>query len=379
MSGFVPPPYPYDRLAALLDTAARRAGGAVDLSVGTPCDDPPGMVLAAMAEVGDHRRYPPSIGTEAYREACAGWISRRFGVAVSPDPRSGVAGVAGLAACVGTKEFVAGLPQWLHLRRPDRDTVLYPATAYPTYEMGARLAGLRPVPVPVDDRWCLDLDAVEPEDRARALCLWVNSPANPTGAIDDLTAAAEWGRRYDVDVFSDECYAEFTWLGEPRTIIDTGVERVVALHSLSKRSNLAGARAGFYVGDPDLVRYLAEVRQHVGLMVPGPVQAGGAVAWSDDAHVEVQRARYRDRLRRLVEILGLVGIAANPPEGAFYLWVESPDGDGWSLAHRLAEEVGLVVSPGEFYGPAGARHVRIAAVATEAALDLLDARTAGLP
>jgi aspartate/methionine/tyrosine aminotransferase len=150
---------------------------------------------------------------------------------------------------------------------------------------------------------------------------------------------------------------EFTWESPPRTILEHGFEGVVAVHSLSKRSNLAGVRAGVYAGDPDLVHYLSEVRKHAGFMVPGPVQAAAVAAWGDDAHVEEQRTRYLDRLRALSAALD-----APVPAGAFYLWVPAPDGDAWALARRLAEVGGALVSPGEFYGPDGAGHVRVAAV-----------------
>jgi len=352
--GFDPPPYPYDRLAPLAEAAARHEGGIVDLSIGTPYDPPPAVVADALADAATARSYPPSIGTMAYRAAAAGWLARRFGVEVDADD---------VAACVGTKEVVAGLPQWLHLRSPERDTVLYPEISYPTYAMGATLAGCRSVAVPVDDRWCLRLDAIDERDAARALCLWVNAPGNPAGGLDDLGAAAAWGRERQVPVLSDECYAEFTWDGPPRSILQHGAEGVLAVHSLSKRSNLAGARAGFYAGDADLVRYLAEVRKHAGLMVPGPVQAAGAAAWADDAHVDRQRAVYRERLEVLVDGLRSVGFDAHLPGGALYVWLAAPDGDAWALATHLAEQAGMLVSPGEFYGPAGTGHVRIAAVA----------------
>ena len=176
-AGFVPPPYPYDRLAPLIERAEAHDGGAIDLSIGTPCDPPPAAVREALAGSGTERGYPPSIGTPALREAVAGWFDRRFGVDV---PASDV------AACIGTKELVAGLPHWLRLRDPSRDTVLYPAVSYPSYAMGAQLAGCRAVPVPVDDQWRLDLTAIDPGDAERALCLWSNTPANPTGGLDDL-------------------------------------------------------------------------------------------------------------------------------------------------------------------------------------------------
>ncbi len=352
-AGFVPPPYPYDRLAPLHAAAAAVDGGLVDLSIGTPCDPPPTFLAAAMADPAAAQTYPPSIGTPAYRDAATGWLARRFGVDLPRDQ---------VAACVGSKELVAGMPQWLRLRTPDRDTVLYPAVSYPTYAMGATLAGCRAVPVPVDERWRLRLDAVDPTDASRALCLWVNTPGNPAGGLDDLGAAAAWGRANGVPVLSDECYAEFTWDGPARTILQHGAEGVLAVHSLSKRSNFAGARIGFYAGDADLVHYLSEVRKHAGFMPPGPVQAAGALAWADDGHVADQRDRYRERLEVLIGALAEIGLDAHLPGGAFYLWVAAPDGDAWSLARRLADDGGALVSPGEFYGEAGSAHVRVAAV-----------------
>ena len=326
----------------------------VDLSVGTPCDAPPPAVVAALGSSGTERGYPTSLGSPALREAAADWLARRLDVKVSPE--------AEIAACVGTKEFVATLPQWLRLRAPDRDTVLYPAVSYPTYAMGAELAGCRAVPVPCNGQWRLDLGTVAETDRQRALCLWINTPGNPAGGLDDLRAAAAWGRRHGVPVFSDECYVEFTWSGPGQTILSAGTDGLIAVHSLSKRSNLAGLRVGFYAGDAPLVHYLSEVRKHVGLMVPGPVQAAAAVALADDAHVDQQRARYRERLELMVDVLGRLGLEASLPGGSFYLWVAAPGGDAWALTERLACDGGILVTPGDTFGPAGAGHVRIAMV-----------------
>jgi succinyldiaminopimelate transaminase len=359
--GFVVPPYPYDRLGSLAEVAAALDGGAVDLSIGTPCDPPPPLVLDALAHSNAERGYPASIGTPAYREAAAAWMARRFGVEIDP---------AAVAACVGTKELVASTPQYLRLRSPDRDTVLHPRLAYPTYAMGAALAGCRAVAYD-------DLASIDPDDAARALCVWVNSPANPHGDLLDLGEAAAWGRRHGVPVLSDECYIEFTWSGPGRTILEHGADGVLAVHSLSKRSNLAGARAGAYAGDAELVRFLGEIRKHAGLMVPGPVQAAAVAAWGDDAHVDAQREVYRRRLERLREVLASAGAPAPMPDGGFYLWVPAPDGDAWALAARLASTLGVIVTPGETFGPAGAPFVRIAAVQPDDRIDLVVQRASG--
>jgi succinyldiaminopimelate transaminase len=373
--GFEPPPYPYERLDDAKAAAAALPGGIVDLSIGTPCDPPPGPVLEALVRSGAERGYPPSVGTQAYREACASWMDRRFGVSVDP---------AAVAACVGTKEFVVSLPTYLRLRTPERDTVLYPEVSYPSYEMGATLAGCRGVAVPVDHQWRLDVDAIDPADAARALCLWVNTPGNPAGGLDDLAGVAEWGRARGVPVVSDECYIEFTWAtpfgtapsGQPgRTILEHGSAGVLAVHSLSKRSNLAGIRAGFYAGDPSLVHYLAEVRKHAGLMVPGPVQAAAVAALGDDSHVDQQRAVYRRRLARFATILTTAGHPVSLPDGAFYLWVPAPDGDAWAFTRVLAEVGGCLVAPSELYGRR-TDHVRVAVVQPDERLELVAERLA---
>ena len=363
-TGFVPPPYPYDRLDRFVPLAEGHPGGLVDLSVGTPCDPPPAAAIEALGHSGTERGYPPSIGSLELRGAWRRWVRRRFDVDVAENQ---------IAACVGTKEFVATLPQLLRLRDPGRDTVLYPAVSYPTYEMGAVLAGCRAVAVPPSADGGLDLRGVDEVDASRALLLWVNSPSNPTGSLDDLGAAAAWGRARGVPVFSDECYAEFTWDGPARTILEHGTEGVVAVHSLSKRSNLAGLRVGAYAGDAALVAYLSEVRKHVGMMVPGPVQAAGVAALDDDEHVGIQRDRYCRRLEQLASVLGRwAGIDVALPRGGFYLWFDA--GDGWQFAERLAREGGALVSPGDLYGAGGSRHVRVAAVQPDERIELVAQR-----
>jgi succinyldiaminopimelate transaminase len=364
VTGFVPPPYPYDRLDALKVQILERHDSVVDLSIGAPFDPPPDAVVNALATSNMERSYPPSMGTPEYRAAASRWLSRRFDVDVPPD---------NIAATVGSKEFVALLPQLMSLRTPERDTVLFPAISYPSYEMGATLAGCRAVAVPFRPDGAMDLDAIDAADAERALLLWSNSPSNPTGKLDNLEAAASWGRAHGVPVFSDECYIEFTWASRGRTILEHGLEGVVAVHSLSKRSNFAGARAGFYAGDPDLVRYLRSVRQHAGLMVPGPVQAAAIVALDDDEHVRVQRERYHRRMTLMADVLSeWSGETVSMPDGGFYLWV--PAEDGWDYATRLGLAAGAVVSPGEFYGAQGAGHVRVAVVQPDEQIELVAER-----
>ena len=379
--GFVPPTYPFDRLRPLEALASALPGGLVDLSVGTPCDPPPPAVVVALGSSDAERGYPAGAGSPRLIDAARGWIERRFGIGLARDA---------LAACVGTKELVAGVPHWLRLRRPERDTVLYPAVSYPTYAMGAVLAGCRAIPVPARPDGTMALEEVAASDAARALCLWVNSPANPTGRLDDLGAAASFGRAHGIPVLSDECYAEFTWSGPPRTILEHGVDGVLAVHSISKRSNCAGLRVGFYAGDPDIVGYLRELRRHAGLMVAGPAQLAGAVALEDDEHVERQRSRYVERIEAAAAMLEGIGVTVERPGGGFYLWVEAPEGapagragaepgeaPEWRFARFLAASAGVLVSPGEFYGSAGRGFVRIALVQPTERIALVAERLAG--
>jgi succinyldiaminopimelate transaminase len=378
--GIVLPPYPHDRLDALKQVAAAAPGGMVDVSVGTPVDPMPAIVVQALTDAAAGATgYPLTIGSAAYREAAAWWIERRFGCLVTP---------AEVVAVIGTKELVASLPRALALRDPSRDTILYPAAAYPTYAMGATLAGLRAVPVPVDDAWHVDLARVSDDDASRALVLWLNDPSNPTGAVaspEQMEAAVAWARARGIVVASDECYAEFTYdaAGNPRapvTALTAGNDGVLAVHSLSKRSNMAGFRAGFVAGDGDLVQYLGEIRKHEGLMTPAPVQAAAAVALGDDEHVVEQQLRYARRRAKALPALESRGLVHDGGDSTFYLWLRDAgrgDGaaprDGWAIAADLAE-TGLIVAPGDFYGAAGAQHVRVALTITDEALDLVVSR-----
>ena len=355
-AGFVPPPYPQDRLDALKKVADALPGGMVDCSVGNPVDPVPEIALealAASASLGN--TYPPTIGSPDLRDAAAGWLLRRAGVEVDP--------ASEIIACIGTKEFVASLPHYLSLRDPSRDTILYPAVAYPTYEMGATLARLRSVPVALHANWHIDLDAISPEDAKRALVLWLNYPGNPTSTVAgaaEMARIVEWGRDHGVLIASDECYFEFSGQEAAATALGTGNEGVIAVHSVSKRSNLAGFRAGFIAGDEGLVKYLGAVRKHAGLMVPGPVQAAAAAVLDDDEHVDIQRARYAERRALMIDGLAKHGLNHEGGSALFYLWLRSIDGvDGWTLAARLAES-GLIVAPGDLYGAPGVEHVRLA-------------------
>lgn len=368
---FALPPYPYDRVATLQRLADALPGGVVNMSIGEPVDPIPEIVLSAlMVAAPSAVGYPATIGSIEFREAVSDWWLGTFGVTVSPEQT---------IACLGAKEFIASLPHFLHLRTPERDTVLVPAVAYPTYEMGARLAGLRAVPVPLDADWNLDLDRVAASDAQRALLLWLNTPANPTGATmtaKQVDATVAWARARGIVCASDEVYAPFTYddAGDPAppvTALAGGADGVLALQSLSKRSNMAGLRAGFVSGDPELITYLGEIRKHAGLMTPSPVQAAATAALHDDDHVAVQRARYAERRSLLLPALEDIGLIHDGGPSTFFLWLRDIEGadDGWELAARLAE-AGILGLPGDLYGAAGADHVRLSLAVTDERLDV---------
>jgi succinyldiaminopimelate transaminase len=362
------PAFPWDTLAPAAQAARAHPGGIVDLSVGTPVDPVPAAVQAALAAAADSPGYPTTAGTAALRSAAASWLARRHGVTVEPEA---------ILPVIGTKEFIAWLPTLLGCG--PGDIVSYPELAYPTYDVGARLAGARPV---ASD----GLTALGPE---RVRLAWLNSPSNPTGKVlpaEHLRKVVGWAREHagqtPTVVASDECYIELGWEATPLSVLHPDVcggshSGLLTVHSLSKRSNLAGYRAGFVTGDPSLVAELLEVRKHAGMMVPAPVQAAMAAALSDDAHAQEQRARYAGRRARLRPALETAGWAVHDSEAGLYLWAAHPDLDCWGSVGRLAE-LGILAAPGDFYGPAGVRHVRVALTATDERIDAAVSRLADL-
>ncbi|SEQ62000.1 succinyldiaminopimelate transaminase [Streptomyces radiopugnans] len=352
------PVFPWDRLEPYKKTAAEHPDGIVDLSVGTPVDPVPEVVRRALAEAADSPGYPTVWGTAELRDAIVGWSERRLGA-------RGLAHTHVLPV-VGSKELVAWLPIQLGIGAggagAGADKVAYPRLAYPTYEVGARLAGAEPV---VYDDSPRELD---PEGLR---LLWLNSPSNPTGRVlpkEELKATVAWAREHGVLVFSDECYLELGWEAEPVSVLHPDVcggshEGIVAVHSLSKRSNLAGYRAAFLVGDEAILAELLRVRKHGGMMVPAPVQAATVAALGDDAHVAVQRERYAARRAALRTALRASGFRIEHSEASLYLWA-TRDEPCWDTVGELARR-GVLVAPGDFYGPAGERFVRVAFTATD--------------
>ncbi len=360
------PQFPWDRLKPYAAKADAHVGGRVDLSVGTPVDPTPESVRRALSAAADAPGYPTTHGTARLREAAAGWMRRTLGVAVDP---------VSVLPLIGSKELVAGLPGLLGLG--EGDAVAYPTPAYPTYEIGALLAGA--VPVPVSDRELLDRWIVRGEQptSANLRLLWLNSPGNPHGRVysaGTLREIVAWARARGVLVVSDECYITLGWEGtEPVSVLHPDVcggshEGLIAVHSLSKRSNLAGYRSAFLAGDPAVVAELLEVRKHAGMMTPGPIQAAGAAALDDDEHAAAQKERYRSRRRVLRAALEGAGFRISHSEAGLYLWASRVvDGEPepcWETVAHLAA-LGILVAPGEFYGPGGEHHVRVALTATD--------------
>jgi succinyldiaminopimelate transaminase len=348
---FTLPDFPWDRLQPYKELAGRHPGGLVDLSVGTPVDPTPERVRAALAAAADAPGYPATYGTPALRESVAGWLRRRAGV-TDADPDA-------VLPVIGTKEVVAWLPTLLGAGPGDR--VVFPQLAYPTYDVGARLAGAESVAT----------DGLLALGPAAPKIVWVNSPSNPTGKVlpaEHLRKVVAWARERGSIVVSDECYLEFGWDAEPVSILHPDVcegshEGLLALNSLSKRSNLAGYRAGFVTGDLALVKRLLEVRKHAGMIVPAPVQAAMIAAFDDDAHVDEQRERYARRRAALRTAFERHGFRIDHSEASLYLWATRGE-SCWDTVAHLAE-LGILVGPGDFYGEAGAQHVRIAFTATD--------------
>ncbi|GAA3881476.1 bifunctional succinyldiaminopimelate transaminase/glutamate-prephenate aminotransferase [Streptomyces lannensis] len=345
------PAFPWDKLEPYKKTAAAHAGGIVDLSVGTPVDPVPELIQKALVAAADSPGYPTVWGTPELRDAITGWVERRLG-ARNVTHRH-------VLPVVGSKELVAWLPTQLGLG--PGDTVAYPRLAYPTYEVGARLA--RADHVAYDDPTELDPGNLK--------LLWLNSPSNPTGRVlakEELARIVSWAREHGVLVVSDECYLELGWEADPVSVLHPDVcggsyDGIVAVHSLSKRSNLAGYRAAFLAGDPAVLGPLLEIRKHGGMMTSAPTQAAVVAALSDDAHVREQRERYAARRTMLREALLKHGFRIEHSEASLYLWA-TRDESCWQTVSHLAD-LGILVAPGDFYGPAGERFVRVALTATD--------------
>ena len=348
------PVFPWDTLAAARERAAAHPSGPVDLTVGSPVDPVAPLVREALAAASAEPGYPTTIGTPALRHAMVDSLRRRYGITGLTE--------SGVLPVVGTKELVAGLPFQLGIGAGH--TVVIPEIAYPTYEVGAMISGARVVRA----------DSLTQLGPSSPSLLFLNSPANPSGrvlGVDHLRKVVGWARERGVIVASDECYLGLCWEEQAPSILDPQVcegdhTGLLALHSLSKSSSLAGYRAGFVAGDSRLVAELTTYRKHAGLMVPLPVQSAMVAALQDDEHENVQRELYRSRRARLKPAVEAAGLRIDHSEAGLYLWA-TRDEPCRDTVDWFAER-GILVAPGEFYGPSGGRHVRIALTATDAAV-----------
>jgi succinyldiaminopimelate transaminase len=348
------PDFPWDQLVPFKQTAAAHDGGIVDLSVGSPVDPTPSVIRTALAEATDAHAYPQVAGTVALREAIAAWYGRRHGVTLTAEQ---------VLPTIGSKEFIAGLALWLGIGHGD--TVVFPAAAYPTYELGAALVGATALASDDPAAW-----------PASTRLVWLNSPGNPDGrvlSVDDLRAAVARARELGAVIVGDECYAELGWtppydttptptILDPRVVGDS-VDGVLSVYSLSKQSNLAGYRAAFVAGDAAVLAEVLAVRKHTGMMPPMPVQQAMVVALEDDTHVQQQKAKYRARRDVLRTALQAAGFRIDVSDAGLYLWATRGE-PALDTVAWLAD-LGILVAPGTFYGAAGAEHVRIALTATD--------------
>lgn len=343
------PEFPWDTLAGAKAQAAAHPDGIVDLSVGTPVDPVAPVISDALAAAGSASGYPATAGTARLREAAVAALARRFGV-------TGLA-EADVLPVIGSKELIAWLPTLLGLG--SADMIVVPELAYPTYDVGARLAGAR----------VLRADSLTQLGPQSPTLYYLNSPSNPTGrvlGVDHLRKVVGWARDRGCLVASDECYLGLGWDAQPLSILHPSVcdgdhTGLLAIHSLSKSSSLAGYRAGFVAGDSDLVAELLAVRKHAGMMVPTPVQAAMVAALEDDDHELAQRQRYERRRAALLPALRAAGFTVDYSEAGLYLWVTRGESCHDSVAW-LAQR-GILVAPGDFYGPRGTQHVRVALTA----------------
>lgn len=337
------PDFPWDALAPYAAIARTYSQGAIDLSVGTPVDPTPEFIQQALRDAANSPGYPVTAGTPELREAITMWSRKNLGAT----------GDIGVLPIIGSKEFVAWLPTIIQA-----ESVLYPEIAYPTYLVGSLLAQALATPVNRDAASWPHADLA-----------WVNSPSNPTGGVHteaELRAAIDWSRRNKSVVASDECYLEFGDSIKPTSILQyTGGDNtnILAVHSLSKRSSLAGYRAAFIVGDPALITEILELRKHAGMMVPLPVQRAMVAALADESHVIEQRARYNTRRAKLIPALQAAGFIISDSAAGLYIWATRNE-DCWTSVSWLAE-LGIITTPGVFYGELGGDFIRIAMTATD--------------
>lgn len=343
------PDFPWDRLIAPGNIARSHPDGIVDLSIGTPVDNTPSIIQDALAKHSNAPGYPTAAGLPELRDAWAAWAKRTLKSSLGQEQ---------VSPLIGSKELVAWLPISLGLGKGH--VVAVPELAYPTYAVGALMAGAEFVTY-----------ASASDIPANTSLIWVNSPSNPTGqvlSVDELRALVSRGRELNVPVISDECYVELGWDCEPVSVLhadvnDGDLTNILSVHSLSKRSNLAGYRSGAVLGDASLINSLIQLRKHSGMLMPMPVQHATIAALSDDDHVLAQKDLYRKRRDILHNALVGAGFSIEHSQAGLYLWATRGQ-DCMETVGWLAEK-GVLVAPGDFYGPAGQQYVRVAMTATD--------------
>ena len=356
------PVFPWDTLADVTALARSHPDGIVDLSVGTPVDSVAPLIREALAAASSAPGYPTTAGTPALRASAAAALSRRYGITEMADDA--------VLPVIGTKELIAWLPTLLGLG--SGDLIVVPELAYPTYEVGAQLAGAQVVRADSLMQLGPQLmpNALRVSRSSQAL-VYLNSPSNPTGkvlGVEHLRKMVGWARERGALIASDECYLGLGWDAEPVSVLHPSVcdgdhTGLLAVHSLSKTSSLAGYRAGFVAGDPAVVAELLAVRKHAGMMVPTPVQAAMVAALDDDAHEREQRERYARRRAMLLPALQSAGLTVDNSEAGLYIW--GTRGEPCRDTVAWLAQSGILVAPGEFYGPRGSQHVRVALTATD--------------
>ena len=358
------PDYPWDAMLPFARQAREHADGIVDLSIGSPVDATPPVVQAALAQATDAHAYPQTTGTPALQQAIIHWYARRRGV-------TGLA-EKNVLPTIGSKELVALLPFMIGVG--EGDTIVHPRAAYPTYAIGAAMAGADAFPSDDPAEW---------PDTTKLI--WLNSPGNPDGrvlSVHALRAAVARARKLGAVIVNDECYAELGWAApwdaepipsilDPR-VTDGDTHNIVAIYSLSKQSNMAGYRGAFAAGCDEVLGRLLTVRKHAGLMLPAPLQAAMVAALGDDEHVSVQRERYRARREILLPALLSAGFRIENSEAGLYLWA-TKGVDAWESIRQLAE-LGILAGPGPFYGDFYPRHVRFSLTASDERINAAAAR-----
>jgi succinyldiaminopimelate transaminase len=358
-------PYPFEALDRRKAEALAAGRDLIDFGVGDPREVTAPFIRDALtAAIEPISSYPRAAGLPELREAIAGWVERRFAVTLHP--------ATDILPVLGSKEIVFSLAQAVLDPAAGKDLVVVTAPGYTVPERGARFAGaeVRRVALSEERGFLPDLDAIDEATWERAAILWLNYPNNPTGAVAPLAflrAAAERCRAHDVLLASDEAYSELWFDGGPTaSALQTGdLTNVLAINTLSKRSSMTGYRSGFAAGDPALIAALKALRPSVGVTPQEFVQRASVAAWSDEAHVEVNRSRYAAKRALFLALFSRRGIHVAASAATFYLWVKVPGGGAsldWALS--LLDRGGLIVAPGSFFGPEGEGYVRIALVPT---------------